>query len=149
MIQCTVVRDTSGLNHFSPKYDLYLTNQLRHLMSAKKRSANLHSSYIIGLHPTEIEKNNPFYLGNLLNIVEDHEFIFYDDGEDPKKKSLVRQTRKQIGVMVFEKGPKSFKKPRSKQVILPKIGVKDAGNLLQRFEINDVDDITVFNSNPP
>jgi hypothetical protein len=79
-------------------------------------------------------------------VVEDEQFVFYDDGEDPKKKSLVRNPRQEIGAMIFEKGKRTIKKPRQKTVLLAD---PDAGNILHRYEHGDLEGITEYISNPP
>jgi len=57
IIQCTIQRDKSGFNRFYPKYKLHLSEDWRFLMSAKKRSKNRTSNYIISLDKNIFLKN--------------------------------------------------------------------------------------------
>lgn len=66
IIQCFITRNKKGLkNKFTPSYELYLESDNRFLLSAKKRSKNKTSNYLISLDKDDMDKNSPHYVGKV------------------------------------------------------------------------------------
>ena len=104
-------------------------------MSAKKRSHNKSSNYLISLHADDFRKGSDQILGkfyflfvfnsylyiNLYNVGKlrsnfiGTEFHIYDTGENPKKARYPDQVRKELGVITYDtnffgaKGPRKMK----------------------------------------
>jgi len=55
------------------------------LMSAKKRACNNTSNYLISMHRSEMDRNNPNFLVKVRSNFMGTEFVFYDNGVNPKK----------------------------------------------------------------
>jgi hypothetical protein len=61
-------------------------------MGAKKKPYTNKPYYLVSMHCKTLERDSPFYLGKLRGE-SDSSFALFDDGENPKSKSLVREIR--------------------------------------------------------
>lgn len=99
-------------------------------MSAKKRSHNKSSNYLISLHPDDFRKGSDqilgtyilfgiffFIIGKLRSNFLGTEFHVYDTGENPKKARYPDQVRKELGVITYDTNFFGAKGPRKMKVI--------------------------------
>jgi tubby-related protein 1 len=70
-------------------------------MSAKKRSINRTSNYLISYKKDELKKNSLYYLGKLRSNFMGTEFNIYDHGENPKKTKDAQRVREHLGVILY------------------------------------------------
>jgi len=72
MIQCTIFRDKSGLNRFSPKFSLLLSKGFRFLMCSKKKPTCSTSYYVVSMNLKNIDSDGPFSIGKLRGDAKSH-----------------------------------------------------------------------------
>jgi tubby-related protein 1 len=65
-------------NKLYPTYELYLDEEDRFLLAAKKRSKNKTSNYIISQDAKSLGKDSASYLGKLRSNFVGTEFVVYD-----------------------------------------------------------------------
>lgn len=58
LLQCTIKRDKSGLGRFFPKYHVHISENLRYLMTGKKRANNKTSNYLMSMAKTDLSKKS-------------------------------------------------------------------------------------------
>jgi tubby-related protein 1 len=81
--QCIIKRDKSWFSRFFPHYDLYLSDGNKYLMSAKRRTANTTSNYLISADKNDMEVKSQNYLGKVRSNFYGTQFNVYDDGYNP------------------------------------------------------------------
>jgi tubby-related protein 1 len=128
-IQCTIKRDKSGFNRWYPKYHCYLSHGTQYLMSAKKRSANKTSNYLISYKQGELKKSSLYNLGKLRSNFMGTEFNLFDSGQNPKKSHDKQLFRENLGVIIYESNLLGARGPRKMKVLVPE--VRPTGEIYQ------------------
>ena len=105
------------MGRFYPRYHIYLTSGFKYLMSAKKRSCNNTSNYLITMNKNEFSKTNPGFLGKVRSNFLGTEFTLFDNGENPKKIKTRDKARSQLGMVFYESNILGSKGPRKMKVI--------------------------------
>ncbi len=73
-------------------------------MSARKKSGNKSSNYIISLSKTEFKRKSKFCIGKLRSNFVGTEFRLFDKGENPKNKfALPKSFRKELAHIQYVK----------------------------------------------
>ncbi len=119
IMQCTIVRDTSGSNYFYPKYNMYLSDGSQYLMTAKKMSFQKTSYYLLSMHINDISRQSPYFMGKLRSNFLGTEFIIYDQGLNPLKTQNMQKIRNQLGLILYESTILKSRGPKKMQVIIP------------------------------
>ena len=87
IIQCTIRRDRSNWKKkLWPQYNLNLSNQgYRFLMSARKRSGQKTSHYLISKDMNDQNRKSQHYLGKVRSNFMGTRFNIWNEGLNPKK----------------------------------------------------------------
>lgn len=64
---------------------MYTTDGIKYLMSAKKRSGNTTSNYLVSLDKNDLSSKGSNYLGKVRSNWVGTEFFAYDSGHNPDK----------------------------------------------------------------
>lgn len=121
LLLCSVRRDSKGLKKkFYPKYLMHLSEGYSFLLAGKKRAKSKTSNYLISMHQNELSTRSPGYLGKLRSNFLGTQFVIYDSGEDPSKKTTtVDNVREELGVVFYQSNILADKGPRKMRVLLP------------------------------
>lgn len=95
-----------------PQYDLYLSNEYRYLMTAKKRSGNATSNYLISCDKNDLEPTGPNYMGKVRSNFMGTNFQIYDAGCNPEKKEPGKQPRRILSSVHYASNIFGSKGPR-------------------------------------
>jgi len=117
-LQCTIKREKGSLGLF-PQYDVFLSNEYRYLMSAKKRSGNATSNYLITADKNDMETNSTNYLGKVRSNFMGTCFQIYDDGCNPDKVETGKKSRKILSSVHYASNIFGSKGPRKMEVYVP------------------------------
>lgn len=123
-VRTTIERHKSGLNRLWPKYSLCLSEGNKFLLSAKKRTGNKTSNYLITTEHEKVEKGSQYNLGKVRSNFLGTEFYIYDDGDNPDKAKDKNNIRTQQGVVQYETNVLGSKGPRRMKVLLPNVDVQ-------------------------
>lgn len=74
----TLKRNIYGSERFSPRYDLYLNDQLTYLMNSKKKTWRLNSTFMMGTKIDPVEEADSDYIGTLKSNFVGSEWSIYD-----------------------------------------------------------------------
>lgn len=131
MIQCSIRREKGGLkNRFYPKYFMHLSDGYTFLLAGKKRANNKTSNYLMSMNQKEMTTKSPAYLGKVRSNFLGTEFIIYNTGLNPSKKSATRDnSREELGVVLYQSNILGTKGPRKMRVLIPV--VNSSGEQLQ------------------
>jgi len=128
-LQCTVIRDQSGVNKFSPKYSLQLAESgTRMLQAAKVQSISTHmlikvDSPFINF----IAKGQENLVGRLRGGSSSRAFYVYDFGVNPKDVrpgatlALGQRARRQLGTILYSKARADEPVDKHLEVYTPEI----------------------------
>lgn len=140
MIKCTIIRDTSGLNKFFPKYILKLSDGNKDMIIADKIANSATPHYKIVLEKKAEENTKKIVehrLGSLRANFGSTQFYLFGPGYNPKeaKEAHVKQDmiRRQFGTVLYsEKDSLGEKLPRNMKVYIPP--VDPAGQSVNSWE---------------
>lgn len=159
LVQCTIKRDKSGMGRFYPKYHIYLSSGFRYLMSAKKRSINKTSNYLISMDKNKFERNDGSCLSKVRSNFLGTEFKLYDIGENPGKAKGLDQVRKELGVVIYESNLLGARGPRKMRVLVPDVTetgkpyefkpINESDSMINKFKSGQLDGIKFYYNKPP
>ena len=130
-LQCTIVRDKSGLNKLEPKYLLRLSmDDQTIVMRAVKLFESATTHYKISVVQTSSKfgsmismgsSEDESYIGRLRSTFGNSSWYIFDGGANPKdKKSAGMKMRRQFGTILYSDKDKLGKKvPRNMEVYVP------------------------------
>jgi len=128
-VQCKIQRCKSGIkNRMYPTYQLFLSKSMnqskneKFLLAARKRPKNKTSNYIISTSQSKIDRNDHLtYVGKLRSNFVGTEFVFFDNGINPKNASPKDQAivRKELGAIFFQSNIFGSRGPRRMSVLVP------------------------------
>lgn len=61
----TLKRNVYGSERFSPRFDLYLNDELTYLMNSKKKAWRLNSTFMMGTSTDPVQEEDSDYIGTL------------------------------------------------------------------------------------
>lgn len=135
IVQCTIIRNSSGMNKFWPKYTLKLSGDIKNvgmMLEAKKiaQSKTPHYRIVINTGISKYSsKEEEDYLGRLRSNHTKSEYHLYDSGaKDQKELDKMKgkgALRKQLGMVFYQEDNLGVKGPRRLEVYLPLIDPKD------------------------
>lgn len=127
VIQAYIVRVKNGLrNKMYPVYQMYLTNGEKFMLTAKKRSKNKTSNYMIS-QDMQGKRESSGYCGKVRANFVGTEFVIYDAGSNPiklkedQKKDAEDTIRQELGCVFYEQNILGSKGPRKMTVVIPQI----------------------------
>ena len=124
-VQCTIERNTSGVNKFFPKYTLKLSDGNKTMLIGDKISNSATSHYKINID-SSIPKADT-YLGRLRGNFGSTQMYIYGKGLNPKEANKLgidfkAQIRNQYGTIFYNEKDNFGKKiPRHMEVYIPHI----------------------------
>jgi len=122
MIQCTILRERGGFNRIYPKYFLFVSDTHQFLLAGRKRPGNKTSNYLISMSEKDLKIKSPSYLGKVRSNFLGTEFMIYDKGLNPKKKTATQETmREELGAIMYQSNLLGAKGPRKMRVLLPAV----------------------------
>ena len=71
-------------------------------MSAKKRTGNKTSNYLISIKKDQFDKTQESFIGKLRSNFMGTEFNLYDHGENPKRCKQMEKARREHAVIMYE-----------------------------------------------
>eukprot|EP01138_Halocafeteria_seosinensis_P015407 gb/GECG01015724.1/.p1 GENE.gb/GECG01015724.1/~~gb/GECG01015724.1/.p1 ORF type:complete len:505 (+),score=67.99 gb/GECG01015724.1/:1-1515(+) len=160
VVQCYIERKKTGLKWMYPEYYLYMKNDDRFLLAAKKRSKQKTSNYLMSMDKGDMSRDSPNFLGKVRSNLMGTEFIVYDDGQNPSKASNPEEVREELGVVTYASHLFSTKGPRKMKAAVP---VVDPGNnervpfkpgehdesMADLFKDGHIQDMVVMVNKPP
>lgn len=72
------------------------------MMTAKKRSQNSTSNYLISMKKDDVDRKSPNFIGKVRSNFLGTKFSIYDHGENPANCKDETRTWKEIGVVLYE-----------------------------------------------
>lgn len=160
-VLCSIRRDSRGIKkRFYPKYIMHLSEGYTFLLAGKKRANSQTSNYLISMNQDEISTRNPAYLGKLRSNFLGTQFIIYDTGLDPAKKTATPETiREELGVALYESNLLINKGPRKMRVLLPFVNLQNERlewkparkeeSMAERYQAGDTAGMMTFFNKPP
>ena len=160
-VLCSIRRDSRGIKkRFYPKYLLHLSEGNTFLLAGKKRANSKTSNYLLSMNKDELSTHNPAYLGKLRSNFIGTQFVIYDTGLDPAKKSARPDTiREELGVILYESNLLASKGPRKMRVLLPFVNLqnerlecrptKKGECMAERYNQGDSAEMLTFFNKPP
>jgi len=160
-VLCSIRRDSRGIKkRFYPKYLLHLSEGNTFLLAGKKRANSKTSNYLLSMNQDELSTHNPAYLGKLRSNFIGTQFVIYDTGLDPAKKSARPDTiREELGVILYESNLLASKGPRKMRVLLPFVNLqnerlecrptKKGECMAERYNQGDSAEMLTFFNKPP
>ena len=94
-VQCYIVREKTGKKRLYPVYKLYLQENDKFLLSAKKRKNQKKTNYLVSLDEEDLTKDSGNYFGKLRANFVGTEFTMYDKGPS-REKSAPRSLRRAL-----------------------------------------------------
>lgn len=165
VVQCKIIRNKSGTNKLFPTYTLYLKEGDRFLMTSKKRPNNKTSNYLLSMGEGDLNREGPNYLGKLRSNFVGTEFQIFDNGENPKDAdddlpatAGDRNSRKELGVVMYAPNVLGSRGPRKMQVCCPAVDEHDNiltwksekdGEMLARLKDRNFRDLIYLINKPP
>uniref|UniRef100_A0A7S1SMQ6 Tubby C-terminal domain-containing protein n=1 Tax=Tetraselmis chuii TaxID=63592 RepID=A0A7S1SMQ6_9CHLO len=136
-VQCYIVRDRSS-NKMYPKYTLYMNDNDRFMLSARKRKKSKTSNYLISLDEDDTSRNSGNYFGKLRSNFMGTEFTMYDKGAKPGKSDNTigvsqMSTRCEMGAVLYQYNVMGVRGPRKMTACIPDV---DATGKRKVFKAN-------------
>jgi tubby-related protein 1 len=124
-LKCYIRRKKTGTFIKANKYEMFLEQGNRFLMSASKSSkASKSSNYIISADPNGAQRDGPDFLGKLRSNFVGTQFVLYDDGLNPKKviagSGRQVRVRREHAAVIYATNVMGTKGPRKMAVHVPK-----------------------------
>lgn len=160
-VLCSIRRDSRGIKkRFYPKYIMHLSEGYTFLLAGKKRANSQTSNYLISMNQDELSTRNPAYLGKLRSNFLGTQFVIYDTGLDPAKKTATPETiREELGVALYESNLLTNKGPRKMRVLLPFVNLQNERlewkptrkeeSMGERYQAGDTAGMMTFFNKPP
>ena len=166
VIQCSIRREKGGLkNRFYPKYFMHLSDGYTFLLAGKKRANNKTSNYLMSMNQKEMTTKSPAYLGKVRSNFLGTEFIIFDTGLNPSKKSATRDnSREELGVVLYQSNILGTKGPRKMRVLIPVVNstgeqlqwkpmivtpTQKQEGMLERYKAGDTSGMLSYFNKPP
>jgi len=139
-VQCYIVRDRSATKMY-PKYTLYLNDNDRFMLSARKRKKSKTSNYLVSLDEDDTSRNSGNYFGKLRSNFLGTEFTIYDKGAKPGKGDSTvgvsqMSTRCEMGAVMYQYNVMGVRGPRKMTALVPSV---DDNGRRKVFRANDAD----------
>jgi len=136
-VQCYIVRDRTSAKMY-PCYTLYMQDNDRFMLSARKRKKSKTSNYLISLDEEDTSRNSGNYFGKLRSNFVGTEFTLFDKGAKPGKSDNTvgvsqMSTRCEIGSVMYQYNVMGVRGPRKMTACIP---VVDASGRRQVFTAN-------------
>jgi tubby-related protein 1 len=119
ILHCTIRRDKSGLNHFYPQYDVYISQGFKYMMSCKKRAGSTSSNYAFSTNKTEVPTSGDQYLGKLRSNFMGSLFNLYDTGLSCDKTTEPGRIRRNLATVEYETNIFGTNGPRKMRMYMP------------------------------
>ena len=150
VLECTLRRDKSGFNRFYPEYTLYTSDGIKYLLSAKKRSGNATSNYLMSLDKNDLGSKGANFVGKVRSNWMGTEFSVFDAGHNPDKPEPGSQPRRTLASVHYESNLFGSKGPRVMNVYVPsccKEAVRESS--LKELAKKEGDRVTHLVNKPP
>lgn len=127
VVQCYIDRDKSGLlsGRMFPSYSLHLKDGDIFLLAGKKRAGNRTSNYLITMDKRDLNRDSDAFLGKVRSNYFGTEFVAFDDGESPDKKTRPEdraKLRRELAVITYAPNVLAGRGPRKMKVVVPRVG---------------------------
>lgn len=126
VVQCYIDRDKSGLSgRMFPAYSLHLKEGEVFLLAGKKRAGNRTSNYLITMDKRDLNRDSDAFLGKVRSNYFGTEFVAFDDGESPDKKTRPEdraKLRRELAVITYAPNVLAGRGPRKMKVVVPRVG---------------------------
>jgi len=156
-IMCYIVRDKGSAKMY-PKYNLFLQDNKRFLLAARKRKKQTTSNYLVSLDYDDLDRDSPNYFGKLRANFVGTEFTIFDAGDKKNKKSG-DDGRAELGCVTYQYNVLGTRGPRKMTGVIPALdssgrclyhpqGEEDA--MLERLKANrGLDELVIMRNKPP
>jgi tubby-related protein 1 len=139
---------------------MHLSEGYTFLLAGKKRANSQTSNYLISMNQDELSTRNPAYLGKLRSNFLGTQFVIYDTGLDPAKKTATPETiREELGVALYESNLLTNKGPRKMRPLLPFVNLQNERlewkptrkeeSMGERYQAGDTAGMMTFFNKPP
>lgn len=126
VVQCYIDRDKTGLSgRMFPSYSLHLKDDDVFLLAGKKRAGNRTSNYLITMDKRDLNRDSDGFLGKVRSNYFGTEFVAFDDGESPDKKTRPEdraKLRRELAVITYAPNVLAGRGPRKMKVVVPRVG---------------------------
>ena len=129
IVECYILRKKDGekQSKMYPTYELYTKEGDLFLLTAKRRTGNKTSNYLISYVKGDLDRHSPAYLGKVRSNFMGTEYHIYDNGireEDIEPCNPSSQIRRELGVITYASNFLRSKGPRRMNVGLPALRTK-------------------------
>lgn len=153
-IMCYIVRD-KGSGKMFPKYNLFLQDNKRFLLAARKRKKQTTSNYLASLDYDDLERDSPNYFGKLRANFVGTEFTVFDAGE----RSGRNAGRSELGCVTYQYNVLGTRGPRKMTGVIPALDasghslynpVNEDDSMLERLKNNQgLHELVIMHNKPP
>ncbi|VDN08378.1 unnamed protein product [Thelazia callipaeda] len=164
--KCRITRDKKGVDRgIYPIYYLHLEKDDEKrifLLAARKRKKSATGNYLISVDPTDLSRDGNSFIGKVRSNALGTHFTLYDNGENPKKTSVIGDlVRQELAAVIYDTNVLGFKGPRKMTILIP--GICDAENyrrkeirpvlerdsILERWKNRESDDLIALQNKSP
>jgi tubby-related protein 1 len=120
---CYILRSKKSIQ-MHPVYELFLEEENKFLLAAKKRSKNKTSNYVISMDCKTLEKDNACYMGKVRSNFVGTEFTMFDHGLNPRDAAddaAVVTVRQELGCILYESNILGSRGPRKMTAVIPNV----------------------------
>uniref|UniRef100_A0A0K0EXN0 Tubby-like protein n=1 Tax=Strongyloides venezuelensis TaxID=75913 RepID=A0A0K0EXN0_STRVS len=165
-LKCRITRDKRGVDRgIYPTYYLHLEKEDDRkifLLAARKRKKSATANYLISTDATDLSREGTSFVGKVRSNAIGTAFTIYDNGENPKKSTIIREEiRQELAAVIYETNVLGFKGPRRMTVIIPGIYDSDISSrkefrplsekdsIVERYKSKRLDGLVVMQNKSP
>lgn len=165
-MKCRITRDKRGVDRgIYPTYYLHLEKEDDRkifLLAARKRKKSTTANYLISTDATDLSREGKSFVGKVRSNAIGTAFTIYDNGENPKKTSGVKdEVRQELAAVIYDTNVLGFKGPRRMTVIIPGIYDSEIGSrkefrplcekdsIVERYKNKRLDGLVVMQNKSP
>ncbi|VDK37513.1 unnamed protein product [Gongylonema pulchrum] len=132
------------------------------LLAARKRKKSATANYLISIDPTDLSRDGNSFVGKVRSNALGTHFTLYDNGENPKKTSVIGDAvRQELAAVIYDTNVLGFKGPRKMTVLIPGIcdtenyrrkeirPVLERDSILERWKTRRADDLIAMHNKSP
>eukprot|EP00877_Chromochloris_zofingiensis_P001064 jgi/Chrzof1/10959/Cz05g18210.t1 len=157
-VLCYIEREKNGFGMKSHRYRMFLDDGRKFLLAARKRNKSAHSNYTISSNADDLSLHSDCYLGKCGANMIGTEFVIYDDGIGPGKKTGGRP-RRELGAVLYQYNVLGTRGPRRMTAAIPALDARGNSrfqptgpddSILDRLKgSRDLTDLVVLKNKPP
>lgn len=157
-ILCYIVRDKGSAKMY-PRYQLFLEENKRFLLAARKRKKARTSNYVVSVDLDDLSRGSGNFYGKLRSNFVGTEFSVFDSGAKPGKASAGNIVRTEVAAIMYQYNVLGTRGPRKMTAAIPAIDAtgrkfytprSEEDTILERMKNNrQLEDLVIMQNKPP